>query len=291
MRIFYSLLIVMTGLTIPAKAQFVSHDFEPVAGTQGCTWIKHQDYSTTMKGLGCYFGDTLIAGNVPGIYLLDNTCDEGPAHSGSFFIALSGTGSKTDRISLKMADASQTNRSYSLVLHVKKSKGSTTAATVAQIELGYSTECDKFGTLFETVAAPTDTLWDTVFVAMAPPQGTQYITMNAKGGTASVGGKAFVFIDDVQIIWSSNVENVTKNNKVNIYPNPFNSSASIAIDKNMVLPCRITLHDVTGRKVYQQDGINSSTATINKGNLNTGMYILELSDSKGNSGRTRIMID
>lgn len=288
MRIFYSFLIIISGFSMPAAAQFVSHDFEPVAGTSGCTWIKHQDYSTVMKGLGCYFGDTLISGDVPGIYLLNSTCDEGPAHSGSFFIGLAAAATKSDRISLKLADPSQTNRKYSMVLHIKKPKNSSASETV-ELELGYSFDCDQFGTLFETVAKPTDTLWDTVHVAMAPPEGTKYITINAKGGTATK--RHFTYIDDVQLIWSSGVDDVIKDNKINIYPNPFNNSASISINDNMVLPCRITMHDVTGRKVYEEAGINTRKAIVNKGNLNAGMYILELSDSKGNSGRTRIMID
>lgn len=286
MRILYSLVFLFTAFT--ATAQYTSYDFEPVVGTQACSYIVAGDYDQTMKGTGCYFGDSFQTGHVPGVYLLDAGCDDGPPHSGSFFIGLAGGQSKSDRLSLKLADPSQINRIYTMVIHIKKPLH----GNAVDLDLGYSFDCDQSGTSFQVISKPTDTLWDTVVVALSPPESTKYITITAKPSGTSSPLRTYTYIDDVQISWKlSAIEQIKRDHIVSIYPNPFSGSASFKVSESMKLPCTVSIYDITGRKVYEDPNITTRQATIDRGNLNNGMYIMELKDSNGESGRTRIMIE
>lgn len=299
-KIYLLLTAIITGLTLPASAQFyTAYDFEPVAGVPGCSFILPSEYDQKMQNTGCFFGDTLINPYVPGLHLLDEHCDEGKPHSGKYFIGIAASKDKSDKLSLKLADPVQLGRTYKMVIHFKRPINGTVSGSTCDVEFGYGLNCDQVGTTFYTLNKPTDTLWDTVSMALNPPEGTRYITIvgvptgvNFDPQFPSTPFRGFTYLDNIQVSWvPSSIDDVNKAGKIELYPNPFTSSASFNIDERMALPCRVSMFDMTGRKVYEETNINTRKVTVRRDNLKTGIYMLELSDREGARARTRIMIE
>ena len=67
---------------------------------------------------------------------------------------------------------------------------------------------------------------------------------------------------------------------INIYPNPFSGYLSLKSSTPLKL---ITIYDVTGKLVVQQNATNGSIQTINTESLSNGYYFLRVVDSNGNA--------
>ena len=68
-------------------------------------------------------------------------------------------------------------------------------------------------------------------------------------------------------------ENQTTN--ISIYPNPFTKSTFISIT-NITSNYQLTLYDITGQKVLEQEDLNKNTYKLERGTLSKGMYFLEI---------------
>jgi predicted RNase H-like HicB family nuclease len=68
-------------------------------------------------------------------------------------------------------------------------------------------------------------------------------------------------------------ENQTTN--ISIYPNPFTKSTLISIT-NITSNYQLTLYDITGQKVLEQEDVNKNTYKLERGTLSKGMYFLEI---------------
>lgn len=82
----------------------------------------------------------------------------------------------------------------------------------------------------------------------------------------------FIFFHDPQL---SAAENSTDNLKVKGYPNPTANNYTIEL-KNSELPFNVTISDLSGRKIMQQNKITTNKTTLNLQGLPKGVYFLEV---------------
>jgi hypothetical protein len=75
---------------------------------------------------------------------------------------------------------------------------------------------------------------------------------------------------------------------IQVYPNPFSSSASLDVtgyDFSLQGALQLDVYEVQGRKVMSIDNIRSNRTTIERGNLSNGMYIYRLRTEDGRNVR------
>ena len=83
------------------------------------------------------------------------------------------------------------------------------------------------------------------------------------------------------------IEEQARENSVSVYPNPMNESAVINSEwKN----CSIKIFDVTGNAVRNISDVNKFPFIIERGNLSSGVYMIEL-QSENKVERTKLVIE
>ena len=108
-----------------------------------------------------------------------------------------------------------------------------------------------------------DVLWN------IPGQGSIYaIETDANGCVGDTVSLAVTIFQSTDIN-----ENQTTN--ISIYPNPFTKSTLISIT-NITSNYQLTLYDITGQKVLEQEDLNKNTYELERGTLSKGMYFLEI---------------
>ena len=108
-----------------------------------------------------------------------------------------------------------------------------------------------------------DVLWN------IPGQGSIYaIETDANGCVGDTVSLAVTIFQSTDIN-----ENQTTN--ISIYPNPFTKSTFISIT-NITSNYQLTLYDITGQKVLEQEDLNKNTYELERGTLSKGMYFLEI---------------
>jgi len=74
----------------------------------------------------------------------------------------------------------------------------------------------------------------------------------------------------------------SQSQKISIYPNPFTKSTLISIT-NIKSNYNLTLYDVTGQKVLEQEDLNKNTYELERGTLSKGIYFLEIKTKESKS--------
>lgn len=79
-------------------------------------------------------------------------------------------------------------------------------------------------------------------------------------------------------------------NSFNIYPNPNKGNFNVSFESNTQNEIKIELHDLRGRKIYENKFQNTGTINLNidLGNIQTGMYLVSVID--GNSNKVQKII-
>jgi hypothetical protein len=73
------------------------------------------------------------------------------------------------------------------------------------------------------------------------------------------------------------------NFEVKIYPNPFSEELNLLINCKDQNPLLIEINNISGELVYQQSStVSSGILKINLASLNSGLYLVKLSDAEGN---------
>lgn len=83
-----------------------------------------------------------------------------------------------------------------------------------------------------------------------------------------------IFIAKLQDV-VTRIENAAKNNNLNIFPNPFNSSAIIQLNTS-VINAEMNVFNLAGQKVITVKNIDGTHIKIFKGNLPSGTYFIQL---------------
>lgn len=293
MRNIYIALVALL-ISVRTDAQtFINPSFEVnYYSLSTCTWIDSADYPTTMNNSGCYFPehdpDPKSVFNIPSIHILNNTCDEDTPHLGNFFIGIGamvktiGSSSTTvrfgDRVSVALNKPTIDfyGRQYTITFWYKKPKN-TDGVT---LYVGASTDCMQLGVGLDTVVAPTDPGWQMRSITTTLPVGTQYITLMGydPGSESYPASQRYTYIDDFSITDILGVKDVSST-PISLSPNPMVSSSTFNIDDRMKMPCKLTVYDITGRIVYEQKDLTNRHVTIERNNLQTGMYFLKVTDN------------
>ncbi|MEC8853439.1 MAG: T9SS type A sorting domain-containing protein, partial [Bacteroidota bacterium] len=108
-----------------------------------------------------------------------------------------------------------------------------------------------------------DVLWNT------PGQGSIYVIETDVNGC--IGDTITLAVT----IFSTTSINESQTQIISIYPNPFSKSTLISIT-NITSNYQLTLYDITGQKVLEQEDLNKNTHELERGTLSKGMYFLEI---------------
>jgi len=91
-------------------------------------------------------------------------------------------------------------------------------------------------------------------------------------------------IDNLEVVIGANGPNSVFNNTTetelisNVFPNPTHSVLNIEFSKTRSSNLKINLFDLSGRLIYSQQNVTQPTVTINVSELETGTYIIVLSE-------------
>jgi len=89
---------------------------------------------------------------------------------------------------------------------------------------------------------------------------------------------AYFYIDDVSLTpCATGINEANKNISINITPNPFADKLNVTIKEKESM--KITLYDITGRKLFNQSFSNS--VSINSEYLEKGIYIYDVRNKNG----------
>jgi hypothetical protein len=295
MRKFYpiALLAIMTAAEPAAAQQFVNGDLE--ANSPCGTQVRNFQFNTFLYGAGYAFGTTLGAAGYNGEIYISQTsgpgCVEGPAQKGSYFLGLiSYTSGLVDAMSLKLDAPLQANKTYTLTFYTKMSKNVSPSIASIPLQIGYTTDSLKFGTLVTTVDAPTTTTWKLNTVNIRPTVPTRYITVRAV--KATVGGyfESITFVDNFTIGNGVGVEPESRGFAIAPQPNPFTESFRFSLDASAKMPCSVTLTDMTGR-VAASLQVSDRNARIDRSGLSAGVYLLSIRDASGVTSYSRIVAE
>jgi hypothetical protein len=81
------------------------------------------------------------------------------------------------------------------------------------------------------------------------------------------------------------IEELTQNNTINIYPNPFSTQTTLQLD-NSFHDATLTVTNYFGQTVMQINNLNKHTITFNRDNLASGVYFVKLTtDNKTYTGK------
>jgi len=303
MRNIYIALVALLLISVRTEAQtFINPSFEVnYYSLSTCTWIDSADYPTTMNNSGCYFPETdpdpNSAHNVPSIHILNNTCDEDTPHLGNFFIGVGAmvksVSSTTVHFGVRVSVALNKptidfyGRKYTITFWYKKPKNT----TGVNLYVGASADCNQLGVGIDTVVAPTDPGWQMRSITTALPVGTQYITLMGydPGSQSYPASQRYTYIDDFTITDVLGVKDIS-NTTLSLSPNPMVSASSFDIDNRMKMPCKLALYDITGRLVYEQKELTNRHVTIERNNLQTGMYFLRVTDNDQVMASGKLMV-
>lgn len=74
---------------------------------------------------------------------------------------------------------------------------------------------------------------------------------------------------------STNILNITENNKVTLYPNPAKNTITINFNQN-INQSNINIYNIFGQLIYRKNNFSANTETIDITALSSGIYYIEL---------------
>ncbi len=92
---------------------------------------------------------------------------------------------------------------------------------------------------------------------------------------------------NLAIITQTNFIKPNKRSNIRIYPNPFVESTTLKFDNPDKKPYTVFVYTLTGNLIRSYNNIISDVLTIEKGDLNSGVYTIEL---VGESSKSEMMI-
>jgi hypothetical protein len=121
------------------------------------------------------------------------------------------------------------------------------------------------------------------FNNQTPVYKLEFALQSSDNGTFGMNTPAFYTLDNLSFNSNSNVENVIKNNELNVYPNPSKNIISIYLNKEYDT---IKLKSLEGKTVLVQTE-NLNTVDVSK--LENGLYFLEITN-KNNLLATKTIV-
>ena len=169
----------------------------------------------------------------------------------------------------------------------------TTPPTNDRLQLMVSTDCgttwtslwDKAGVALATLAAPTSTLfvptntqWVTNEIQLPSSALNQASLLVKYKATSDWGNMAY--IDDINISSNVGINDVTNNNSLSVYPNPFNESTTLKLNisksENVSYNIVNTMGAIVGSENKGKLQAGESIINIDGSNLATGIYLMNV---------------
>jgi len=126
---------------------------------------------------------------------------------------------------------------------------------------------------------PTNNQWRTESMQLPNPVYGQQSVMFSFENRSGWGGQ--LYVDNISVTSALGVNNISADNKVNIYPNPSNGKFNIVI-ANGAKQANIEVFDVLGNKIYSaQFSAFNSPFSIDLSNKPSGVYVYKILTEKG----------
>ena len=270
-----------------ADAQSFTNGSLEAPATTPCNNIYNFQFPTFIPNTGYAFGNIIVGGYPGKIYLYDATCTEGTAQNGINFLSLSANDAgQVDAMSLRLDAPLVANKAYTLTFYTKKSK----TFPAVGLEIGYTTDSLAFGTLVGSIEAPLNATWVKQTINFRPTVSTKFITVRTVKSNTGTTFYSYEFVDNFSIAKGVGVEPEAIAFAADPHPNPFSTRLSFSLSAGVAMPCRVSLSDMTGRVVYEQDA-SSRDLKIARGNISAGIYLLTVRDAAGAASFRRIVAE
>ncbi|HHZ64456.1 MAG TPA: PKD domain-containing protein [Flavobacteriales bacterium] len=167
-------------------------------------------------------------------------------------------------------------------------------ASPTSITAGNSTD-------FTDLSANNPTSWSWTFNNGVPgastdqhPTGIAYNTPGSFDVTLAVtngqGSDTLVQMGYIEVAAAAEIEEKISNDNLIIYPNPFNKSAKLVFPNNEQGLYELFLYDMIGNKVNIIQKTTENHYVLEKGNLSTGVYFIEIQGTV-KTFRDRIIVE
>ena len=258
--------------TVVSAQQFLNSQLEPAGGgLTACSYNNLALYNVNM-------GNTWAIGSSPQIYFADNSCTMAPAYAGTHFVGIATNSTGFNTIVLKLNTPMTAATAYTFNFYYKYAGGT----TACPLQYGYTNDSLTSDSLVGSIIAPPSTSWTIAGGSLTPAIASQYIWIRGDN-TTGVTGVTYVDSFHMKGIPNVAVQEVPKNSAMNIFPNPFSNATQIDIDASINLPCRMAIYDITGRMVIQNLHITEREFIVNRREISTGIYYIQLTDDDNNS--------
>ena len=108
-------------------------------------------------------------------------------------------------------------------------------------------------------------------------------------GAPKVLTPATITLSDVNRNCTTGVADVTGNQSLKIYPNPFSSETRIELDPNVQYNT-LTLYNALGQPVRQVAHVTGNYLTLQRGNLATGVYYIRLTGANHSCATGKLVV-
>jgi hypothetical protein len=94
-------------------------------------------------------------------------------------------------------------------------------------------------------------------------------------------GRMNVFASDHWVSFATGIPELNLSTNINVFPNPVtNGNIHLNIEGNQNLKYLISIYDVKGIKVFEENSPSFSTTEINLQNISSGIYCVKVYDGK-----------
>ena len=97
---------------------------------------------------------------------------------------------------------------------------------------------------------------------------------------------SYYYIDDVSVTLveddddeQSSIESIILDQGIAIYPNPFTNYTTVSFEQPLTENHVVVIHNAIGQEVYRNENVIGSSLKIEKGQMETGVYVLSVFDS------------
>jgi len=280
-KILLPLLLCSTFFNVnnTSAQQVINGGFEPAMGLSACNDIDVKVYNHNM-------GNNWSAGDATLMQIANSSCSQGSPVSGTYFGVLKyAPPGEGNAIVFKLDKPMTANTAYSFTLSYKIPSATT---VTGGLRFGYTADSLSADSVSGTTNPITTTSWKKDTIVITPKKQCQYIWIQV----SALGGDPFtVHVDDVNALkGSTSVKTVTAQKGMTVFPNPFTDQTSLTFDNAMKLPYSVMIYDVSGRLIFKRTEVQSNKFIINKGSMNTGLYMLQVIDSENNIRTSRLVV-
>ena len=199
-------------------------------------------------------------------YYFNVTTDTKSAGTSRFQIILAREG-KTLPVNFTSITAVENNAGVSVKWQVAQE------TNIASYEVERSVD----GTNFENVA----------FVKATVSSSYTAIDNNLPTNVSSLYYRIKSIEEDGTFVYSATTKLTTNNSpltSINIYPNPVQSQLNVTVDNSSSKNFTMNIFTIQGKQVISKSNLTTSTAVfhVDASNLTSGIYVVELTDDKGN---------